>query len=154
MRVFLYSLFVASIAFGYPLTPDQSETSGETCTTSDPDFAEYRYPEKIPYCERNVATPLKKKIYREYGISSAEQSQYTIDHLIPLSLGGSNHEINLWPEHKDVKALRPTLEYQLYLQIRDGKITQAKAIDTILYAKFHPKGRAGETCEEGDLLEQ
>jgi len=146
MRAFLVGLITFSaLALGYPMTPDAAETKGELCAVSDPDFSEYRYPEHIAYCERNVATSLKKKIYDEYGIPQSERKDYTIDHLIPLSLGGDNRRINLWPEHKAVKALRPNLEYDLYLKLRDGRISQDDAIDEILWAKFHPK-REIQSC--------
>ena len=47
-------------------------------------------------------------IFREYGIAHAEWSQFTIDHLVPLELGGRPFGIvggawdlrNVWPEPK------------------------------------------------------
>jgi len=126
------------LVFGYPLTPDVKETPGSVCNEDHEDFEEYRYPEQIPYCFRNVASSLKKKIYDWYGIPQNERKEYTIDHLIPLSLGGDNEDDNLWPEHKEVKALRPDLEIKLYVKLRDGKLKQRAAIDQILEAKFDP----------------
>lgn len=146
MRTFLIGLFLASAAMGYPLIPTAGHTPGEYCEVSDSDFSEYRYPEKIVYCERNVSSALKKRIYADYRIPAAEQKDYTIDHLVPLSLGGDNRQRNLWPEHKAVKALRPKLEIELYVLLRDAKITQREAVETILCAKFHPK-EASEMCD-------
>ena len=154
MRAFLVGLITFSLfAFGdrYPMTPDAGDTKGELCTTSDPDFREYRYPERIPYCERNVSSSLKKRIYEDYAIPQIERKDYTIDHLIPLSIGGDNRQINLWPEHKAVKALRLNLEYDLYLKLRDGKISQDDAIDEILWAKFHPKPQIQSSSASPDL---
>ncbi len=74
--------------------------------------------------------------------SGFRRVQYTIVPLVPLSLGGDNYEVNLWPEHKQVKALRPALEYDLYLELRAGNVSQAEAIEEILFAKFHPETRA------------
>ncbi len=143
MRAFFFLtlcqvLFTAA-ALGYPMTPDADETPGSVCTTSNDDFDEYRYPEKIPYCGRNVASSLKKEIYEWYGISESERKDYTIDHLIPLSIGGDNDRRNLWPEHKEVKATRPDLEMKLYKQLRDAKIKQKIAIERILEVKFNPE---------------
>ena len=45
----------------------------------------------------------------------------------------------LWPEHKEVKALRPDLEMKLYVKLRDGDVKQKAAIDQILEAKFNPE---------------
>lgn len=47
---------------------------------------------------RNVSTSLKDKVYAAYGITSRAPGEYAIDHLINLSIGGSNDLANLWPE--------------------------------------------------------
>ncbi|MBI3305777.1 HNH endonuclease [Candidatus Nomurabacteria bacterium] len=48
---------------------------------------------------RNVSVSLKKKIFDQYGIDyPVPFGSYEIDHLIPLSLGGSNEIANLWPK--------------------------------------------------------
>ena len=129
-------LFSLQVSYAYPTHPNPAETIGELCDPSDIDFVEYRYSEKIPYCVRNVDTRLKTEIYEVYGIPADCRHRYTIDHLIPLSLGGNNAYANLWPEHKLVKATRPTLEVDLYNALKAGSITQAKAIKTIKSAKM------------------
>jgi len=145
MRFFLFLLLSASSwSVGYPLVPDDKITQGDMCTVTNSDFAGYRYKEQIPYCARNVTTGLKRTIYAAYGVPGTQQEQYTIDHFIPLSLGGSNKRGNLWPEHRQVKALRPNLELELYIALRDGEITQKDAIQTILEAKLHPCDKESE----------
>lgn len=47
---------------------------------------------------RNVSQATKDKVYKMYGISTHITGEWEIDHLIPLSLGGSNDIANLWPE--------------------------------------------------------
>jgi len=74
----------------YPHTPNATVTPGSLCDTQNADFIEFRYQEHIPYCARNVSSVLKAKIYEQYGIPEADRDQFTIDHLIPLSIGGSN----------------------------------------------------------------
>jgi hypothetical protein len=141
----VFLLLFSSIAFSFPLAPDTNQTTGDLCTRSNPDFKEYRYGEQIPYCERNVSSGLKARIYADYGVPAKCKSRYTIDHFIPLALGGSNEYENLWPEHKLVKATRPNLETELYWQIRNGRITQQQAIDIITEAKLNPPAiEAGE----------
>lgn len=133
--LFLWLLF-SSVASGFPQTPDQAKTPGDLCDVKDPDFKEYRYNENIPYCERNVTGWRKDKIYDSYAIPEEERNQYTIDHLIPLSIGGSNSDENLWAEHLSLKYERGSLEYDLYVKMKEGSITQAEAIRIILCSKF------------------
>src|SRR5260370_6361994 len=47
---------------------------------------------------RGVPAWLKRQAYAEYGITQYETGDYEVDHLIPLSLGGSNSIRNLWPQ--------------------------------------------------------
>ncbi len=48
--------------------------------------------------ERNVSQSLKNQVYAEYGITSRLPAQYEVDHLVNLSIGGSNDLANLWPQ--------------------------------------------------------
>lgn len=131
--------FFSVAVFAFPIVPDQGKTPGTECTRNDPDFAEFRYREKIPYCQRNVSEYTKDKIYKLYGIDQRCKNRYTIDHFIPLSLGGNNAETNLWPEHKLIKQTRADLELKLFQQLSNGTITQQQAIDTIYREKLHPR---------------
>lgn len=48
---------------------------------------------------RNVSDKNKKEVYAMYGISYPQPfGTYELDHLVPLSLGGSNDIANLWPK--------------------------------------------------------
>jgi hypothetical protein len=150
-------LIFQTAALAFPLAPNPNETTGDLCTRKNPDFKEYRYGEHIPYCNRNVSGGTKSAIYREYGIPAKCKSRYTIDHFIPLSLGGSNEPSNLWPEHKNVKATRPDLEMELYVALRNGEITQQEAIDQIIQQKMNPPpvhsgGSSKADCDVPDSL--
>lgn len=137
----------SAFAFSYPRVPDRHKTPGELCTAQNPSFQEYRYRERIPYCRRNVSEATKAKIYDAYGVPKAERGHYTIDHLIPLSIGGSNSPKNLWPEHKSVKATRPHLEQALYESIRDGVAQQSELVEHVLRVKFDPSNPEGVEAE-------
>jgi len=129
-------LAVSVSAFTYAPKPNTTKTPGHLCTDENPDFEEYRYDEEIPYCHRNVSEARKRKIYESYGVPEDERGDYTIDHLIPLSIGGSNEPSNLWSEHKRVKATRPSTETDIFLAVKDGRMTQDEAVEFILRCKF------------------
>lgn len=44
----------------------------------------------------------KTKAMVAYGVPTADRSRTELDHLVPLSLGGSNDVTNLWPELSDI----------------------------------------------------
>lgn len=140
----LFTLKAASFSFAAtnlnlsPLTPDPEYTSGELCDRQDEDFSGYRYDQKIPYCERNVSTQKKKEIYEYYGVPESQRRYYTIDHFIPLSIGGDNDYKNLWPEHKKIKQTRLNLEMEVYEAVRDNRMSQEEAIHKIIEAKMNP----------------
>jgi hypothetical protein len=50
---------------------------------------------------RDVTQATKRQVFQEYGLanlSDAERAAFEVDHLIPLSLDGSNDLKNLWPQ--------------------------------------------------------
>jgi hypothetical protein len=150
MRPYLIAL--AMILFGLQATagelikPDPKVTYGDLCTAQSPDFVGYRYQEKIAYCVRNVSRAEKARIYEIYHIPRKCRHEYTIDHFLPLSMGGSNQPQNLWPEHHNVKATRQDLEQDLFEELSSGQITQEEALREIVEAKTHPPQPAPWTC--------
>jgi len=135
LALFLVLTCFSSTVFSYPLNPDEQMTPGELCDYNDGDYQTERYQERIPYCKRNVSSYQKRRIYEEYHIPSKCRSNYTIDHLIPLSIGGNNSDENLWPEHKMVKATRQNLELEIFQAVSAGKMTQKQAVEIILKVK-------------------
>ena len=132
----LLSLSFSITVVAFPTTPNPELAKGSLCTTKDKDYVEKRYKEKIPYCFRNVSVSVKNQIFALYRIPKKYHGQYTIDHIIPLALGGDNSFENLWPEHKKVKATRQNLEIELYWALRNSEIRQKEAIKIILEEKF------------------
>ncbi len=108
-------------------------TTGSLCTPLDPNFLEYRYPEHIAYCKRNVSFETKVKIGAWYGVTPDNFKEYEFDHYIPLSIGGSDNDDNLWPQLRDANnALnKDKLEYDLFIEISNGSISQIKAEEAI-----------------------
>lgn len=152
------SVSIASV--GVPLmlearvAPDYSYTPGHLCSPEDPNFKEYRYAEHIPYCNRVVTQQMKRDISDHYGVLQSGWSNYEFDHLIPLAIGGDSSNDNLWPQPHapgtpDGSEGKDKLEYQLYLQMRDGKITQADAVKQI-YGWFAASDMAHKIIQLAD----
>lgn len=135
LKLLLPFLFCLNAFAAIAPSPNTDVTQGTLCTQSSADFDGYRYPDKVAHCRRNVSHELKQQIYAEYDIPKKCQKFYTIDHFIPLSLGGSNDAANLWPEHKEVKHTRQSLEEDLYYALRRGDITQGEAVTEVIQAK-------------------
>lgn len=129
------------IALVFPFVPDPALTKGSLCTEIDPDFERLRYDERIPFCKRNVSKSQRNRIYDTYGVPERCRKEFTIDHFVPLSIGGSNRPDNLWPEHKAIKNLRSDLEETVYKKVLAGDLTQAQAIRIINEAKWKPDVR-------------
>lgn len=125
----LLALLLSFSVYAFPTIPP---VPGDYCTTNDSDFTELRYKEQIPYCERNVTYERKRELYKQFNITNTKD--YTIDHVIPLSMGGSNSDNNIWPQHKSINVTQQ--EYETYVKLRDGKITRKEAVNYILKLKF------------------
>ncbi len=138
MRVFVLWIlfFSSSVAQAYPVVPVSDLTPGEYCTETDSNFLYLRYEEQVPFCKRRVKKQLKDRVYEAYNIPARCRSQYTVDHLIPLSMGGNNSIKNLWPEHHRVKELRMDLESEVHFQLEMGVITRDEAVAQVLEDKF------------------
>lgn len=120
----------------FPTGPDSELTPGSLCDRPD----QYRYPERIAYCSRDVDGQLKKEVFEEYRqggfrLDPKDRSNYKIDHLIPLCAGGSNHEDNLWPQHVTIYSQTDSLESIGCEKLKTGRIKQAELIRLILEAK-------------------
>lgn len=122
----------------FPTKPDPEMTNGDFCTSENRDFREYRYKERVAICRREVSWRLKSYIYDAYNIPENCRHEYTIDHFVPLSMGGSNESVNLWPEHKAVKATRQSLEQDTYVALNRGEIGANDAVETVVHAKMNP----------------
>jgi len=95
MTAILALLFQPVISFAivaYPVSPDPKLTTGSLCTRP----VEYRYPEHVKYCGRQVSPAEKDMIIRTYEKAGGFQiyqigrRKFKIDHYIPLCMGGSN----------------------------------------------------------------
>lgn len=137
LALFIFSTTsVLSFQNVFPLGPDAKITTGSLCDKS----SEFRYPEKISYCKRDVSSNRKQAIfvnYRSLGFTLPENNRgsYKIDHYIPLCAGGSNLDSNLWPQHKSVYEITDPLEPLACEKLAEGLIKQSDLVILIKKAK-------------------
>jgi hypothetical protein len=120
----------------YPVRPIPKLTPGELCNTPDA----YRYPENIPYCERDVTFQQKEEVFQAYRragfrLSLEERSSYKIDHYIPLCAGGSNSNNNLWPQHLSLFSVTDSIEKLGCDKMALGRVTQRRFVQLIRMVK-------------------
>ncbi len=132
-------LISQAIAAPFPSGPDPKLTPGKLCSNA----AQYRYPEHVPYCERDVDPMLKVQIIKNYDeqlgytIERMDRQAFKIDHLIPLCVGGANDVANLWPQHMTVYVITDPLEAELCKKMSAGRLKQVEAVKLVLTAKRH-----------------
>lgn len=141
MGVLWLALVNLCIAFAggqdFPRGPNLQLTPGSLCQHPD----RYRYPEKIPYCERNVSPGTKDDVIRHYDrelgyhVQQMPRREFKIDHYIPLCMGGSNEPNNLWPQHETVYTVTDPMEALACEKMALGRLRQARAIELIKAGK-------------------
>jgi hypothetical protein len=133
LKAFLLFIISVNVFSEIPQRPE-SWTVPHFCTPSSADFKEYRYVSKTPYCTRNVPQSFKNRVYAAYKILEADKVNYTIDHLVPLFLGGSNDIQNLWPQHKTITTA--PVESSLYSKVSKNELHATEALNKILEIKY------------------
>ena len=119
--VFLF-LAQAVLAEQPPILPDAKLTPGDTFDVTAQDICVPGYAKKV----RAVPTWLKRQAYAQYGITEYKTGDYEVDHLIPLSLGGSNSIRNLWPQSTKTSPwnsyVKDALERKLHKLVCAGQL--------------------------------
>lgn len=130
---------------GYPNMPNPTLTPGATLDVTREDLcrSEYTSPAgKIPIT-------LKRQTFDRYGLSPGAVG-YNVDHLIPVSLGGSNSPKNLWPQSLSGEwnyYMKNRLERTLYKKVCREALALEKAQQEIAadwvtaYKKYIAKPR-------------
>lgn len=123
----------------FPVRPDPVLTPGGVATTSTRAVCTPGYAGK----HRDVSTATKRAVYRAYGIvptgyfspAGDWKSDFEIDHLVSLQLGGSNDPWNLWAQsyhtEKYNAASKDQLENRLHWLVCNGKMALTAAQDQI-----------------------
>lgn len=140
VSIILFLIKYSAFALDYPSSPDLRLTPGSLCNRPD----EYRYPENVPYCQRDVSDTTKRYIYNsyrrhlKYGLNPGKKSDYKIDHFIPLCAGGSNHEDNLWPQHVSIYLVTDPIDEVGCVKLSEGRIKQKELVKIIKRVKANP----------------
>ncbi len=106
--------------------PDSACTPGAVLTTNIKLICTVGYTKTV----RDVSAATKKKVFAEYGIPYDQHSNYEVDHLISLEIGGSNDISNLFPESYSIKNnahSKDSFENYLHKQLCNGSISIAAA---------------------------
>jgi hypothetical protein len=105
-----------------PILPDPKLTPGDTFDVAAEDVCVPGYAKRV----RAVPTWLRRQAYAEYGITQYKTGDYEVDHLIPLSFGGSNSIRNLWPQSTKTSPwdsyVKDALERKLHKLVCAGQL--------------------------------
>ena len=137
-----------------PILPDAKLTPGDTFDVTAEDVCVPGYAKKV----RAVPAWLKRQAYAEYGITQYKTGDYEVDHLIPLSLGGSNSIRNLWPQSIKTSPwnsyVKDALERKLHKLVCAGQLDLKTAQREIAsnwieaYKKYVAKGPSAPIVRE------
>jgi hypothetical protein len=107
--------------------PDPTRTPGATFDGVDATMI----------CQQNYSQGVRQPRFNDkveafaaYGVSIHDRESYQVDHLVPISLGGSNASENLWPQPYDPRAgaeQKDLLERQLRGLVCSQVLTLADA---------------------------
>jgi hypothetical protein len=106
--------------------PDPACTAGAVFQVSTSTVCTSGYTAQV----RDVSLSVKKQVFAEYGIDYSLHSNYEVDHLISLELGGSNDISNLWPESyliADGSHSKDGFENYLHNRVCKGTMSLAEA---------------------------
>ena len=114
-----------------PLLPNPQMTPGDVLIADVKLICQSGYTKTV----RNVPSSLKNQVYRAYGVTSRAPSEFEIDHLISLELGGSNSVRNLWPQSYKTMPLNAHVKDRLENRLHDlackGTISMQEAQQAI-----------------------
>jgi hypothetical protein len=120
----LFLVLFSNLSFaGYPILPDLKLTPGAVTNVPKSNICVPGYTKKA----RHVTAAMKREVFRLYGIDikKIRTSDFEVDHLISLELGGNNSVSNLWPESYVTRInarQKDRLENWLHKQVCKGKM--------------------------------
>lgn len=67
------------------------------------------------------------EVFATYHVAAASRSLYQLDHLVPISLGGSNVQANLWPQLRATSVKKDDVENRLHNLVCAHKLALSSA---------------------------
>jgi hypothetical protein len=117
--------------------PDATQTPGAVFADVQAiDICDLHYTQGVRQPRFNT----KVDVFVSYGVSIHERNDYQVDHLVPISLGGSNDPTNLWPQLYSPTAgaaQKDMLERQLRGLVCSNEIPLPEAQDAIATDWWH-----------------
>jgi hypothetical protein len=110
-------------AHAQAVVPDPTLTPGAVRTTDAFDVCSHGTAQL-----RHMSRERSDAIMAAYGLPGGRHEAYEIDHLIPLSIGGSDDDANLWPEPRRMiepewsAERKDELEMRLHALVCAGRI--------------------------------
>ena len=129
---------VVSVGDGYaassPTRPDPKLTAGGvdlrvTQSTLQATICKFGYGVSLAKASSHV----KNHVFAEYHVKQSKRGEYTLDRLIPVSLGGSNVSDNFWPEPKGTVTKKNHVENSLHASVCSGGTSLRAAQDAIIH---------------------
>jgi hypothetical protein len=119
-----------------PILPDPKLTPGDTFDVTAQDVCVPGYAKKV----RAVPAWLKRQAYAEYVITQYKTGGYEVDHLIPLSLGGSN----------SIRNPVAPIDQNIALEFVCERCTRAEAPQARMRRPIGPPGRSARDSVQLD----
>lgn len=126
--------------------PDPACSPGAVLTTDTSVICVSGYTQTV----RNVSDSVRQQVFAEYGISYSLHSNYEVDHIISLELGGSNDISNLYPESYTIQYgahVKDGFENHLHSLVCSGQMSIAVAQQQIStnWLKYYLAWKGGTT---------
>ena len=123
----------ACVARANGMLPDPACTPGSVAATADPNDDPAKPAEQAEVCNAGFESkhrPATVRRFRDaamkaYHVPAGDLGRVEYDHLVPLSLGGSNDVTNLWPQVSDLPARgfrnsKDSVEFRLWRAVCTG----------------------------------
>ncbi len=78
-----------------------------------------------------VSTKIKTATYTAYGITEEEKKNYILDRFVPINLGGTNDQSNIWPQLTGNSANKNKVESFLFEEMCAGRITVSQSQELV-----------------------